>query len=147
MVQDGHAHIAKPKENQGFQPQTPVFRTAWLGTLLLRFDGIRMQNASAALLNWFQDGHANVGTPKENLRKTKVFSLRPQSSGPPGWGRTRIMFANRMGNARPSLAAKKGQALAGQKFFERSAKKRTRHSIYTNSRSTAKGRPLLVANL
>ena len=45
-----------------------------------------MQNASAALLNWFQDGHAHIAKPKENLRKTKVFSLRPLSSGPPGWG-------------------------------------------------------------
>ena len=41
----------------------------------LRFDGIRMQNASAALQNSFHDGHPNIGKPKENLRKTKVFSL------------------------------------------------------------------------
>ena len=31
----GHPHFQKPKENKGFQPQTPVFRSAWLWTLLL----------------------------------------------------------------------------------------------------------------
>ena len=38
-----------------------------------------MQNASAALQNSFQDRHPNIEKPKENLKKIKVFSLRPQS--------------------------------------------------------------------
>ena len=43
-----------------------------------------MQNASPASQNSLQDGHPNVETPKENPRKAKVFSLRPQSSRAPG---------------------------------------------------------------
>ena len=42
-----------------------------------------MQHASSVLQNLLQDEHAHLEQPKENLKKIKVFSLRPQSSGGP----------------------------------------------------------------
>ena len=89
-----------------------------------------MQNASSALQNSFQDGHPHIEKPQENLKKTNVFSLCPQSSGAPGWGhfRSDLMVYECKTHLRLS----------------RSGKKRKRHTIYANSRSTTTGRPLLV---